>query len=319
MILTNPETRPVSDYPLQECNPPQDLFRIGKIHLFLFFNLLLIIACGLIFAEQMVLGSIILEVLILLVTVGWIGLQKMKYQEILKLKVPNLRDIGVTLVIVTCGIYVASFIELLFRYYLQSWGKIVATSLPRPQSNSDFWFSLLAIVILPAFAEEILFRGFILQNYRKILGNGQAVFLSALLFGIAHLNIQNFWGPFILGIICGWLVCLFDSIILACLGHLLNNGLIFAMTCLIPDFGSLKSVSGRDLLIQIPAFVISGLIILILFLRYNEKLPKKQIKPGVFLATFRHWTTWLLLLIFFAFTTVQLVMMKTSAEIFSGK
>ncbi len=312
MILMNPETvRKVQDNRLQDGKPGQELFQIRKIHLLLLFNLLLIIGCSLIFTKQMVLGSIILEVGILLLTVGWTGLQKMDYHEIFKLRMPGFSNIGVTLIIATCGIYVASFIDILFLYYLQSWGKIIKSGIVRPQSDWEFLFSLLAVVILPAFAEEMLFRGFILQNYRKFLENGQAIFLSALLFGIAHLSIENFWGPFILGIICGWLVCLFDTIIVACLAHLLNNGLMFLLACLIPDFGSPKPISNSDIVIQIPAFIISSLIILILALRYHEKIPKKSIKPGMFLRVLGHWTTWLLLLIFFAFAVIELVMMKT--------
>jgi len=169
---------------------------------------------------------------------------------------------------------------------------------------------LVAIAILPALAEEILFRGFILQNYRKILGNGKAIFISALLFGMAHLNIQNFWGPFILGLLCGWLVCLYDSIILACLGHLLNNGLIFTVSYLIPDFGSVRSITGRDLVIQIPAFVISGIILVILLLRYNAKIPQKPEKPSKLLTVLCHWSTWLLLMMFSIFAALQFLMMK---------
>ncbi len=316
MILMNPETfRKVQDNRLQDGTPGQELFQIRKIHLFLLCNLFWIIGCSLIFAKQMVLGSIILEVGILLLTIGWTGLQKMDFHEIFKWKAPGLSNIGATLIITTCGIYVASFIDLIFRCFLQSVGKIIEPGWVKPQSNPEFLFSLWAVVVLPAFSEEMLFRGFILQNYRKFLGNGQAIFLSALLFGFAHLSIENFWGPFILGIICGWLVCLFDTILVACLAHFLNNGLIFLLSCLIPDYGSPKPISNSDIVIQIPAFIISGLIILILVLRYREKILQKPIKPGMFLTVLSHWTTWILLLLFLIFIVVELAMMKTTFPI----
>lgn len=313
MILMNPRTfRKVQDNRRQDGTPGQELFQIRKIHLFLLCNLFWIIGCSLFFAKKLVLGSIILEVGILFFTLSWTGLQKMDFHEIFKWKAPGFSNMGATLIIATCGIYVASFIDLIFRYYLQSFGKITVPGLVKPQSNSEFLFSLLAVVVLPAFSEEMLFRGFILQNYRKFLGNGQAIFLSALLFGLAHLNIGNFWGPFVLGIICGWLVCVFDTIIVACLAHSLNNGLMFLLSCLIPDYGAPKPISHNDMFLQIPAFIISSLIILIFVLRYHRKIPKKPMKPGFFLTVLCHWTTWILLLLFLIFVVVELVMMKTT-------
>ncbi|HBF36280.1 MAG TPA: hypothetical protein DDW50_03065 [Firmicutes bacterium] len=311
MSAMNPEAfGPVPGNQVENKKAHEQLLQVGKINLFLFFILLLVITCSLIFEEQMVLGSIILETAILVITLGWIGLQGMDYREILKPKLPGLKKTGVTLIIVTCGIYVASYIDLLFRYILQNWGKVVPPNLPKTQGLSELLLSLVAIAILPALAEEILFRGFILQNYRKILGNGKAIFISALLFGMAHLNIQNFWGPFILGLLCGWLVCLYDSIILACLGHLLNNGLIFTVSYLIPDFGSVRPITGSDLVIQIPAFVISGIILFILLLRYNAKIPQKPVKSGKLLTVLCHWSTWLLLMTFSIFAALQFLMMK---------
>jgi uncharacterized protein len=285
-------------------------FQIGKINLYLFFNLLMVIACGIVFEQKMVFGSIILETMMLLTTIGWIGLQGMDYRETLKLRLPNIKEIGVTLIVVACGIYIASFIELFFRFYLQSWGRIIESDIPRPQSISEYLLFLLALAILPALAEEVLFRGFILQNYRKLLSTGQAIFISALFFGIAHLNIYNFWGPFILGLLCGWLVCLFDSIVLGIIGHLLNNGLIITMSYLIPNVWNPKLITAKDLIIQIPAFVISGFIVLMLLLRYKSIDRPNKIKPGKLMTVLRHWTTWLIMIVFGIFMIFQLIAMR---------
>jgi hypothetical protein len=248
----------------------------------------------------------------LLTTVGWIGLQGMDYRETLRLKCPGIKEIGVTLIVVATGIDVASFIDQLFRFYLQNLGTITEINIPRPQGNSQFMLTLMAFAILPALAEEFLFRGFILKSYEKFLSTGKAVFISALFFSMAHFSIYNFWGPFILGLLCGWLVCIFDSIYLGVIGHVLNNGLMITLLYLVPDFWNEKLVAVKDLIIGFPPFVIAGFILLMLILRFKSNIKVKSVKQGKLTAVLRHWSTWLLFIIFSIFVVIELISMKSS-------
>lgn len=283
------------------------IFPIGSINLFLFCNLIMVVICGIVFGKQVIVGSIILETTMLLATLGWIGLQGMGYRETLRLNCPSIQEIGVTLIIVACGIDVASFIDQLFHFYLQNLGTITEANIPRPQNISEFMLALAAVAILPALAEEVLFRGFILKSYEKYLSTGKAVFVSALFFGMAHLTIGNFWGPFILGLLCGWLVCIFDSIFLGVIGHLLNNGLTMTLLYLVPNLWAEKLVTVNDLIIGFPSFVIAGFILLMLILRYKPNRKMIEAKQGKLSAVLKHWSTWLLLMMFSIFAAMELV------------
>ena len=65
------------------------------------------------------------------------------------------------------------------------------------RANESFYASTLVIeligsAILSPIMEELVFRGIVFGNMRKIMNVPQAVFLSALLFGLIHFNIVQF-------------------------------------------------------------------------------------------------------------------------------
>lgn len=82
---------------------------------------------------------------------------------------------------------------------------------------------ILFIVLAPAL-EEILFRGLILKGYLKHYSIPAAVFVSAVLFGLFHLNVWQFPGALVWGLIAGWLFVKTDSLLLCIFGHMVMNG-----------------------------------------------------------------------------------------------
>ena len=68
----------------------------------------------------------------------------------------------------------------------------------------------------------MIFRGYKLGAFREH-GDGLAVVLSAVLFGLFHGNVLQVPFAFILGLALGFLVVLTDSIWPAVLLHFVNN------------------------------------------------------------------------------------------------
>lgn len=81
----------------------------------------------------------------------------------------------------------------------------------------------ISIAIVPALAEEFLFRGVIL-NYLKKFGDGFAILVSSVMFGLFHGNFVQIPFAFIVGLMCGFLVVKTGSMLPAIFLHLLNNG-----------------------------------------------------------------------------------------------
>ncbi len=59
--------------------------------------------------------------------------------------------------------------------------------------------AIVAVFIAPI-AEEVFFRGFMMEGFRKIMPAGVAVFFSGILFGVAHVQPQSL----VLLIVAGW-------------------------------------------------------------------------------------------------------------------
>ena len=70
--------------------------------------------------------------------------------------------------------------------------------------NNDLATTLLGCAIAPV-VEEMLFRGIILRGFLQRYDRAQAIWGSALLFGLAHLNIYQFVAALVLGAVSGWL------------------------------------------------------------------------------------------------------------------
>lgn len=85
-----------------------------------------------------------------------------------------------------------------------------------------FWYLMLSIAIAPAIFEELVLRGVVLDAYR-----GQnlytAVVMNGFLFGLFHMNINQFVYTFFIGVILALSVYYTNSIFAGMLIHFMNN------------------------------------------------------------------------------------------------
>ncbi|MCS7197279.1 MAG: CPBP family intramembrane metalloprotease [Candidatus Bipolaricaulota bacterium] len=86
-----------------------------------------------------------------------------------------------------------------------------------------YLFYALSLSVGPALSEELAFRGLILQGLRSGLGAVSAVVLSALFFGVIHLDPLQGLGAFITGLYLGYLTVRSGSIYPAIAAHGVNN------------------------------------------------------------------------------------------------
>jgi len=94
------------------------------------------------------------------------------------------------------------------------------------EGDFGFWGAFAKVAIVAPFVEELIFRGIILQGFRRNYSSITAVVMSALLFALFHLNPWQFPATFMLGLLLGWLMIRANNIFLAILGHAINNTLV---------------------------------------------------------------------------------------------
>lgn len=146
-------------------------------------------------------------------------------------------------------------------------------------SGASFFSTLLTMAVLPAILEEFALRGVFLSGYRK-LGTAKAIIWTALLFGLLHMNPQQFPYAFLAGLFFCFVVDRTDSIWASVVPHFIINAtnvvLMFlpqsaeAMAAPLPSNTILLLYTGLSAFLSLPFL---GLLIY-LFIKLN---PKKQL------------------------------------------
>ena len=94
------------------------------------------------------------------------------------------------------------------------------------ESDYGIYGAILKIVIIAPVIEELIFRGVIMHGLMRNYSKLTAVFVSALMFALFHLNPWQFPATFVLGLLLGILMLRTRNIYLCILGHAINNGLV---------------------------------------------------------------------------------------------
>lgn len=136
--------------------------------------------------------------------------------------------------------------------------------------NGGF-ITLIAICIIAPFVEEILFRGIILRGFLQHYAPLQAIVISAVLFGLIHLNVYQIPGAFIFGCIVGYVFYLCKSIWPCVFIHSLANGLSYLYYLESPDtYLSVSVVQYNSLLINVLSLSISLVGLYLLYRLFKD-------------------------------------------------
>lgn len=87
----------------------------------------------------------------------------------------------------------------------------------------EFLFVTFVVALVPAFSEEILFRGMIQSSFEKVLFGWKAVIITGIIFGAFHLNPFTFIPLSAIGIYLGFLAVQSNSIYVPISAHFFNN------------------------------------------------------------------------------------------------
>lgn len=151
----------------------------------------------------------------------------------------------------------------------------------------NFFVQVFLVAMLPAFCEEFMHRGIVLQGIKHI-GFKKAIVISALLFGLLHFNINQVAYTFVIGLILGFVAVVSKNIYPAMIIHFTNNFISVYL-----DFAgargwafgdvltklqmALSSTSGVWVFLGVMIFMIIVVVLLCLFiwLLYKQSLIKK--------------------------------------------
>lgn len=90
------------------------------------------------------------------------------------------------------------------------------------------------MALLAPLFEELWFRGLVMESLRPF-GNGVAIFISALLFGLTHANFAQFFYAFVIGIFLGYIAVQTGSIVTTMVIHAMFNSVSATLLLLLTD------------------------------------------------------------------------------------
>jgi membrane protease YdiL (CAAX protease family) len=90
--------------------------------------------------------------------------------------------------------------------------------------------TLLAIGLLPALAEELVFRGVLVRSLAGRLPALVAIAISSAVFAIYHLQLAQMLTTFLLGLALGFMTLRARSVVPAMICHLFNNTIVIVVS-----------------------------------------------------------------------------------------
>jgi uncharacterized protein len=144
------------------------------------------------------------------------------------------------------------------------------------ESDYGIYGAILKIAIMAPIIEEMIFRGVIMHGLMRNYSKFTAVFVSALLFALFHLNPWQFPATFVLGIVLGILMLRTRNIYLCILGHAINNGLVLFSIQFWPEIQKSPFYQINRPTFLIISFLVAGSALALIFLLTRKQSQKSN-------------------------------------------
>lgn len=120
--------------------------------------------------------------------------------------------------------------------------------------------TLFHIAVVPAFCEEVLFRGYILRNFERSMLPITAIILSGLIFGLFHVRLTQVIPLALLGMLLAWMTIRTGSLWPAIMAHFVNNAGSTLFATYFPEIALDESLKGT-----MPPLYLVGLSIIVTY------------------------------------------------------
>jgi membrane protease YdiL (CAAX protease family) len=144
---------------------------------------------------------------------------------------------------------------------------------PRP---TDLWINLIAIAIIPALSEELLFRGCFQQVMKEWTKNNHwAVWLTAAIFSFIHFQFYGFVPRMLLGALMGYLFLWSGSLWVPILAHAFNNGVQIVLSYL-HEHGMIQLDVTSTEMLPVSVTIIATVICIVLLWLYRKLVIERK-------------------------------------------
>ena len=175
-------------------------------------------------SEPLLLSPILIfgELLILGLTIAWVGFRRLPWQDTFLLHKTNWRMIGLSVLVAVTWWPVSTGLGTLMEQLFSRIGP--PPEIPPPRNTLDAVGYFIAIVILAPLCEEPVFRGFILGGWLRY-GAIAGVVGSGVLFGLQHAQLSGAVPLSLVGVMLGIIALRAGSLWPGIVIHAVYNGI----------------------------------------------------------------------------------------------
>jgi len=134
--------------------------------------------------------------------------------------------------------------------------------------------NLLLIGVFAAFSEEFFFRGVLQQSLSEMVKNKHAaVWITAFLFSVMHLQFYGFFPRLVLGVLLGYLFLYGRNLWIPIAAHFFNNALSILTVFFFNETDFMQRLENQALTLEFGCgAAISLIVTLFLFLLYKKRM-----------------------------------------------
>lgn len=162
---------------------------------------------------------VIPELILLLPAFIYVTYMKPESLKDMSFKMPKLSILGLVILVTFLIMPLISLINMVSTIFVENY----AESTMKILSGNPLIVNLFTMAVLPAVCEEYIFRGIIFHSYKR-RNPFKGMLLSSFLFGLIHMNVNQFIYAFVMGCIFCLLVYATGSIISSIAAHMFFNG-----------------------------------------------------------------------------------------------
>lgn len=242
---------------------------IRKAHMLLwisfgFFMLLSFLVNRKPFSEWYLLDTAAGELILIIPAAIWLRRHDRDWQAAISFKPLDNRNIAFTLGVLLCSYPLLAILNMISMLFVKN---RAASAMPELASHGLIGM-IIVVAVLPAFCEEFLCRGILFMSYSNVSPLGGAI-LSALLFGLLHRNLNQFFYTVFLGLVFAIMDRATGTIQSSITMHMVLNGvnatIMYVAAIKYPDtFDSASQADVRELLFYNPENIMTSVIAIIL-------------------------------------------------------
>jgi len=150
------------------------------------------------------------------------------------------------------------------------------------KSIQDLLVNLFMIALLPAVAEELMFRGGVQRTFNRMFKNPHvAIWTTAIIFSAIHLQFYGFLPRLLLGAGFGYIYYFSGNLWYAMLGHFLNNAYAVCAAWYMQKSNIPLSATDSTISIAWYGYVLSFILTIATFIYFKNVTKKETYERGM--------------------------------------